>query len=50
MGCLYVNFTSIYRETTIGVYLLSFIGMIVFTFTLDTSYIYIVYITSGMLG
>ncbi|XP_017752984.1 PREDICTED: feline leukemia virus subgroup C receptor-related protein 2-like isoform X2 [Eufriesea mexicana] len=42
--------THKFKETTLGVYLLSFIGMIVFTFTLDTSQIYIVYITSGMLG
>ncbi|XP_043582497.1 feline leukemia virus subgroup C receptor-related protein 2-like isoform X1 [Bombus pyrosoma] len=42
--------THKFKETTLGVYLLSFFGMIIFTFTLDTSEIYVIYITAGMLG
>lgn len=39
-----------FKETTLGIYLFSFIGMIVFTFTLDVGRIYVVYITSALLG
>ncbi|EZA58153.1 hypothetical protein DMN91_009054 [Ooceraea biroi] len=42
--------THKFKETTIGVYLCSFVGMIIFTFTLDTDGIYVVYITAGILG
>ncbi|XP_015592591.1 feline leukemia virus subgroup C receptor-related protein 2 isoform X2 [Cephus cinctus] len=42
--------THRFKETTLGVYLLSLIGMIIFTFTLDCGKIYVVYITAGMLG
>ncbi|XP_017891804.2 feline leukemia virus subgroup C receptor-related protein 2-like, partial [Ceratina calcarata] len=42
--------THRFKETTLGVYILSFIGMIIFTFTLDSGYIYVLYITAGMLG
>lgn len=42
--------THRFKETTLGVYLLSFLGMIIFTFTLNTSQIYVIYITAGVLG
>ncbi|KAK9307252.1 hypothetical protein QLX08_002293 [Tetragonisca angustula] len=42
--------THKFKETTLGVYLLSFFGMIIFTFTLDSSQIYVIYVTAGMLG
>ncbi|KOC64839.1 putative MFS-type transporter C09D4.1 [Habropoda laboriosa] len=42
--------THKFKETTLGVYLLSFLGMIIFTFTLDSSSIYVLYITAGLLG
>ncbi|KOX80776.1 putative MFS-type transporter C09D4.1 [Melipona quadrifasciata] len=42
--------THKFKETTLGVYLLSFFGMIIFTFTLDSSQIYVIYMTAGMLG
>lgn len=38
-----------YRQTTLIVYILSFIGMLVFTFTLDLGYI-VVFVTGGVLG
>ncbi|XP_076638376.1 choline/ethanolamine transporter flvcr2a isoform X1 [Colletes latitarsis] len=41
--------THKFKETTLGVYLFSFLGMIIFTFTLENQ-IYILYITAGILG
>lgn len=43
-------FLLFYRMTTLIVYVLSFLGMVVFTFTLDLSDIYIVFFTAGVLG
>ncbi|XP_043490525.1 feline leukemia virus subgroup C receptor-related protein 1 [Polistes fuscatus] len=42
--------THKYKETTLGIYICSFLGMIIFTFTLDIDRIYVVYITSAILG
>ncbi|XP_076666669.1 choline/ethanolamine transporter flvcr2a isoform X2 [Andrena cerasifolii] len=42
--------THRFKETTLGVYLLSFLGMIIFTFTLNPNYIYTIYLTAGLLG
>ncbi|KZC06596.1 Feline leukemia virus subgroup C receptor-related protein 2, partial [Dufourea novaeangliae] len=42
--------THKFKETTLGVYLFSFLGMIIFTFTLDSSQIYVIYVTAGLLG
>lgn len=42
--------THKFKETTLGVYLFSFFGMIIFTFTLDSGGIYVIYITAGILG
>ncbi|XP_015180288.1 PREDICTED: feline leukemia virus subgroup C receptor-related protein 1 isoform X1 [Polistes dominula] len=42
--------THKYKETTLGIYICSFLGMIIFTFTLDIDRIYVVYITSAVLG
>lgn len=39
-----------FRMTTLIVYILSFIGMLVFTFTLDLNSIYLVFFTAGVLG
>lgn len=38
------------RQTTLIVYVLSFVGMLVFTFTLDLGYIIVVFVTGGILG
>jgi len=38
------------RQTTLIVYILSFIGMVVFTFTLDLGYLIVVFVTGGVLG
>ncbi|XP_033228575.1 feline leukemia virus subgroup C receptor-related protein 2 [Belonocnema kinseyi] len=42
--------THKFKETTLGVYLFSLVGMIIFTFTLDCGKIYVVYLTAGLLG
>uniref|UniRef100_A0A3Q1HCB2 Major facilitator superfamily (MFS) profile domain-containing protein n=1 Tax=Acanthochromis polyacanthus TaxID=80966 RepID=A0A3Q1HCB2_9TELE len=39
-----------YRMTTLIVYILSFLGMVVFTFTLNLDDIYLVFFTAGALG
>uniref|UniRef100_A0A3B3ZXL1 Choline/ethanolamine transporter FLVCR1 n=1 Tax=Periophthalmus magnuspinnatus TaxID=409849 RepID=A0A3B3ZXL1_9GOBI len=47
---LWLDHTKTYKMTTLIVYFLSFIGMLVFTFTLDLNNIYLVFVTAGVLG
>ncbi|XP_041720698.2 feline leukemia virus subgroup C receptor-related protein 1 [Coregonus clupeaformis] len=47
---LWLDHTKTYKMTTLIVYILSFIGMLVFTFTLDLNSIYLVFFTAGVLG
>lgn len=47
---LWLDHTKTYKMTTLIVYCLSFLGMIVFTFTLDLDDIYLVFFTAGVLG
>ncbi|XP_008395261.1 choline/ethanolamine transporter FLVCR1 [Poecilia reticulata] len=47
---LWLDHTKTYKVTTLVVYLLSFVGMLVFTFTLDLNNIYLVFCTAGVLG
>ncbi|KAM4713142.1 choline/ethanolamine transporter FLVCR1 isoform 2-T3 [Anableps anableps] len=47
---LWLDHTKTYRITTLIVYLLSLLGMLVFTFTLDLDNIYLVFFTAGVLG
>ncbi|XP_019911674.2 feline leukemia virus subgroup C receptor-related protein 1 [Esox lucius] len=47
---LWLDHTKTYKMTTLIVYILSFIGMLVFTFTLDLKNIYLVFFTAGVLG
>merc|ERR1719209_2268123 len=42
--------THWYKATTLAVYFLSFVGMILYTFTLPLGYISAVYFTSAFLG
>ncbi|XP_043911423.1 feline leukemia virus subgroup C receptor-related protein 1 [Protopterus annectens] len=46
----WLDHTKTYKQTTLMVYILSFVGMVVFTFTLDLQYLLIVFITAGVLG
>lgn len=47
---LWLDHTKTYKMTTLIVYFLSFVGMVVFTFTLDLNNIYLVFVTAGVLG
>ncbi|XP_051511864.1 feline leukemia virus subgroup C receptor-related protein 1-like isoform X1 [Myxocyprinus asiaticus] len=47
---LWLDRTKTYKLTTLIVYILSFIGMVVFTFTLDLGHLSVVFFTSGVLG
>uniref|UniRef100_A0A1A8IZV6 Choline/ethanolamine transporter FLVCR1 n=2 Tax=Nothobranchius kuhntae TaxID=321403 RepID=A0A1A8IZV6_NOTKU len=42
--------TKTYKITTLIVYILSFLGMLAFTFTLDLNNIHVVFVTAGVLG
>ncbi|XP_057171298.1 feline leukemia virus subgroup C receptor-related protein 1 isoform X1 [Ursus arctos] len=47
---LWLDHTKTYKQTTLTVYILSFFGMVIFTFTLDLGYIMVVFVTGGVLG
>nr|DBA27249.1 TPA: hypothetical protein GDO54_011413 [Pyxicephalus adspersus] len=47
---VWLDYTKTYKQTTLIVYILSFIGMLVFTFTLDLGNLYVVFVTGGALG
>lgn len=47
---LFIYFWLGCRQTTLIVYILSFIGLLVFTFTLDLGYLIVVFVTGGVLG
>lgn len=47
---LWLDHTKTYKMTTLIVYFLSFVGMVVFTFTLNLNNIYLVFVTAGVLG
>lgn len=47
---LWLDHTKTYKMTTLIVYFLSFVGMVVFTFTLNLKNIYLVFFTAGVLG
>ncbi|KAK6488922.1 feline leukemia virus subgroup C receptor-related protein 1-like [Huso huso] len=46
----WLDLTKAYKGTTLIVYLLSFIGILIFTFTLDLGYLILVFVTAGILG
>ncbi|XP_044148471.1 feline leukemia virus subgroup C receptor-related protein 1 [Bufo gargarizans] len=47
---VWLDYTKTYKQTTLIVYILSFIGMLVFTFTLNLGNLIIVFVTGGALG
>uniref|UniRef100_A0A8D1ICE2 Choline/ethanolamine transporter FLVCR1 n=1 Tax=Sus scrofa TaxID=9823 RepID=A0A8D1ICE2_PIG len=47
---LWLDYTKTYKHTTLTVYILSFVGMVVFTFTLNLGHIIILFVTGGLLG
>jgi hypothetical protein len=40
----------IHRETTLVVYIMTLVGMVVYTFTLNLNHLWVVFITAGTLG
>ncbi|XP_075719430.1 choline/ethanolamine transporter FLVCR1 isoform X2 [Rhinoderma darwinii] len=47
---VWLDYTKTYKQTTLIVYILSFVGMLIFTFTLNLENIIIVFLTGGALG
>ncbi|KAH3738409.1 feline leukemia virus subgroup C receptor-related protein 2-like [Dreissena polymorpha] len=47
---LWLDRTKMFKGTTVGIYLLSMAGMVVFTFTLGLDLIWVVFLTAGVLG
>ncbi|XP_021165959.2 feline leukemia virus subgroup C receptor-related protein 2 isoform X2 [Fundulus heteroclitus] len=47
---LWLDKTKTYRQTTLVVYILSLVGMLVYTFTLNLGHLWAVFITAGSLG
>ncbi|XP_034283681.1 heme transporter FLVCR1 [Pantherophis guttatus] len=47
---LWLDHTKTYKQTTLVVYILSFVGMVVFTFTLNCRNLLVVFVTGGVLG
>nr|XP_056722811.1 feline leukemia virus subgroup C receptor-related protein 2-like [Euleptes europaea] len=47
---IWLDRTKTYKQTTLLVYVMSLVGMLVYTFTLDLGYIWVVFVTAGSLG
>ncbi|XP_026538667.1 feline leukemia virus subgroup C receptor-related protein 1 [Notechis scutatus] len=47
---LWLDYTKTYKQTTLVVYILSFVGMVIFTFTLNCGNLLVVFVTGGVLG
>ncbi|XP_035270671.1 feline leukemia virus subgroup C receptor-related protein 2 isoform X3 [Anguilla anguilla] len=47
---IWLDKTKTYKQTTLAIYLLSFVGMVLYTFTLSLGHLWLVFITSGALG
>ncbi|KAM9341270.1 choline/ethanolamine transporter flvcr2a [Symphorus nematophorus] len=47
---IWLDKTKTYKQTTLAVYLLSLIGMLVYAFTLNLGHLWLVFITAGVLG
>ncbi|XP_042311887.1 feline leukemia virus subgroup C receptor-related protein 2 isoform X3 [Sceloporus undulatus] len=47
---IWLDRTKMYKQTTLLVYVMSFVGMVIYTFTLDLGHIWVVFVTAGVLG
>lgn len=47
---IWLDKTKTYKQTTLIVYLLSLVGMLVYAFTLSLGHLWLVFVTSGVLG
>ncbi|XP_041353849.1 feline leukemia virus subgroup C receptor-related protein 2-like isoform X2 [Gigantopelta aegis] len=47
---IWLDRTKMFKATSVGIYLMSMVGMLVFTFTVSLGHIWIVFVTAGSLG
>ncbi|XP_058423396.1 heme transporter FLVCR2-like [Diceros bicornis minor] len=47
---LWLDKTKAYKETTLVVYIMTLVGMVVYTFTLNLGHLWVVFITAGIMG
>ncbi|XP_019911943.1 feline leukemia virus subgroup C receptor-related protein 2 isoform X2 [Esox lucius] len=47
---IWLDRSKTYKQTTLAVYLMSFIGMLVYSYTLDLGHLWVVFLTAGALG
>ncbi|XP_028251269.1 choline/ethanolamine transporter flvcr2a isoform X2 [Parambassis ranga] len=47
---IWLDKTKTYKQTTLAVYILSLVGMLVYSFTLNVGHLWVVFITAGVLG
>uniref|UniRef100_A0A8C5SYS8 Major facilitator superfamily (MFS) profile domain-containing protein n=1 Tax=Malurus cyaneus samueli TaxID=2593467 RepID=A0A8C5SYS8_9PASS len=47
---IWLDRTKTYKQTTLVVYIMSLVGMIVYTFTLSLGHLWVVFVTAGSLG
>ncbi|XP_036406353.1 feline leukemia virus subgroup C receptor-related protein 2-like isoform X2 [Megalops cyprinoides] len=47
---IWLDRTKTYKQTTLAIYLMSLVGMLVYAFTLDLGHLWVVFITGGALG
>ncbi|XP_060789139.1 heme transporter FLVCR2 isoform X2 [Neoarius graeffei] len=47
---IWLDKSKTYKQTTLAIYLLSFVGMVIYSFTLNLGHLWIVFITSAILG
>ncbi|XP_057199548.1 feline leukemia virus subgroup C receptor-related protein 2 isoform X1 [Triplophysa rosa] len=47
---IWLDKTKTYKQTTLSVYLLTFVGMVIYSFTLNLGHLWVVFLTSGALG
>ncbi|XP_057209666.1 feline leukemia virus subgroup C receptor-related protein 2 isoform X1 [Triplophysa rosa] len=47
---IWLDQSKTYKQTTLAVYLMSFLGLVLFAFTLNLGHLWVVFITAGTLG
>ncbi|NXE33197.1 FLVC2 protein, partial [Ptilorrhoa leucosticta] len=47
---IWLDKTKTYKQTTLVVYIMSLVGMIIYTFTLSLGHLWVVFVTAGSLG
>uniref|UniRef100_A0A9L0K9S5 Choline/ethanolamine transporter FLVCR2 n=1 Tax=Equus asinus TaxID=9793 RepID=A0A9L0K9S5_EQUAS len=47
---IWLDKTKTYKETTLVVYIMTLVGMVVYTFTLNLGHLWVVFITTGTMG